>query len=65
MNKNIEWKKSDIDYDKLNQLNHVDLVRIENGKNAVHSGQLKSITAKGGKAVIDKLNEIGCLKECK
>jgi hypothetical protein len=49
MNKNIEWKKSDIDYDKLNQLNHADLVRIENGKNAVYSGQLKSITTKGGK----------------
>ena len=35
MNKNIEWKKSDIDYDKLNQLNHADLVRIENGKNTI------------------------------
>lgn len=48
MNKNIEWKKSNIDYDKLNNITHAELVRIENGKNAVYSGQLKEAAISGG-----------------
>jgi hypothetical protein len=33
MNKNIEWKKSSIDYDKLNEITHAKLSQIEAGKN--------------------------------
>lgn len=57
MNKNIEWKKSSIDYNKLNKVSHVDIVRIENGKNAVLSGQLLKAAINGGKAVINELNK--------
>ena len=48
MSNNIEWKKSEIDYNKLGSLTHADLVRIENGKNAVASGQFKEVVVKGG-----------------
>ena len=57
MSKNIEWKKSEIDFDKLNELSHNQLMRIENGKNAVLSGQLKSICVLGGKSSIAKMNK--------
>lgn len=57
MNKNIEWKKTLIDYNKLNKLSHVDIVRIENGKLAKQSGQLLKAAINGGKAVVDKLNK--------
>lgn len=46
--KNIEWKQSNIDYDKLNEISHQNLIRIENGKNSVISGQLKDAAKKGG-----------------
>lgn len=51
MNKNIEWKKSSIDYNKLNKLSHADIVRLENGKNAVLSGQHKKAAIEGGKVI--------------
>lgn len=31
MSKNIQWKKSSIDYNELNKLSHAKLVQIENG----------------------------------
>jgi hypothetical protein len=49
MNKNIEWKKSNIDYDKLNELTHVDLVRIENGKQTINKNRTKESCSRGGK----------------
>jgi hypothetical protein len=51
MSKNIEWKKSSIDYDKLNELTHSDLVRLQNGKNAIISGQLLKASINGGKTM--------------
>ena len=57
MSKNIEWKKSSIDYNKLNKVSHADIVKIENGKLAKKSGQLLQAAINGGKAVIDKLNK--------
>ena len=57
MSKNIEWKKSSIDYNKLNELSHAQLMRIQNGKLANESGQLAKAAVNGGKSVIDKLNK--------
>jgi hypothetical protein len=57
MSKNIEWKKSSIDYNKLSELSHAQLMRIENGKLAKESGQLAKASVNGGKAVIDRLNK--------
>jgi hypothetical protein len=59
MTKNIEWKKSSIDYDKLNELNHKTLTSSENGlytatkinknqgKKNAESGHMKSIQPLG------------------
>jgi hypothetical protein len=57
MSKNIEWKKSSIDYNKLSELSHAQLMRIENGKLAKESGQFYEAMRKGGYAVVDKLNK--------
>jgi hypothetical protein len=57
MNKHIEWKKSSIDYSKLSEVSHAQLMRIENGKLAKESGQLAKAAVNGGKAVIKKLNK--------
>jgi len=57
MSKNIEWKKSSIDYSKISELSHAQLMRIENGKLAKESGQLAKAASNGGKAIIDKLNK--------
>lgn len=57
MSKNIQWKKSSIDYSKLSELSHAQLMRIENGKLAKESGQLAKAAINGGKAVVDKLNK--------
>lgn len=54
MSNNIEWKKSSIDYSKLNKISHSDIVRIENGKNAILSGQHKKAAIKGGKVMGEK-----------
>jgi hypothetical protein len=48
MNNNIEWKKSSIDYDKLNQITHADLTRIENGKQTIHKNSSTKGRSKGG-----------------
>lgn len=56
-NKNIQWKKSSIEYDRLNELSHAQLMRIENGKLAKESGQLAKAAVNGGKAVVNKLNK--------
>jgi len=57
MNKNIEWKKSSIDYSKLSELSHAQLMKIQNGNLAKESGQFYEAMSKGGKAVIEKLNQ--------
>jgi hypothetical protein len=49
MNKNIEWKKSNIDYDKLNELTHQQLIRIENGKQTINQNRTTESCSKGGK----------------
>jgi hypothetical protein len=51
MNKNIQWKKSNIDYDKLNKLDTEQLNRIQNGLNAKLSGQLREAAIEGGKVM--------------
>jgi hypothetical protein len=45
---NIEWKKSSIDYDKLNQLSHQQLTRIENGKQTISKNSSYIARSKGG-----------------
>ena len=77
--KNVEWKKSSIDYDKLNNLSHRSLTSHENGlyaaneinkeqgrKNA-ESGHMKSIqplgSSKGGKVGGIITRDSGKLKE--
>jgi hypothetical protein len=53
--KNIKIKG--LDENDLGKDSLAELMRIENGKLAVSSGQLKSIAAAGGKAVVKSLNE--------
>lgn len=54
MSKNIEWKKSNIDYDKLNELSHQQLTRIENGKKTIGKNSSTEGRSKGGQT--NKLN---------
>lgn len=49
MSNNIEWKKSSIDYNKLNKVSHADLIRIENGKKTISKNRTKESCSKGGK----------------
>ncbi len=49
MNNKIEWKKSNIDYDKLNKLNTAKLAQIEVGNQNANSGLLARIGILGGK----------------
>lgn len=62
MSKNIEWKKSSIDYGKLNELTHQKLTTEKLGNNNVKSGLLKDIARNGGLAVgktaHKRLNEV-------
>lgn len=48
MSKNIEWKKSTIDYDKLNQLTPQKLTRSENGKRTIKENSSFEGRSKGG-----------------
>lgn len=59
MSKNIEWKKSEINYDELNELSHKQLVIQNIGKHNAESGLLKKISKSGGKATGKKNVESG------
>lgn len=51
MHKNIKWANKELpglSHDELNKLTYQQLTRIENGKNAFYSGQLKKISIIGG-----------------
>lgn len=54
MSNKIEWKKSKIDYDKLNKLSVAQLNRIEQGIYAKETGQLLEAAIKGGKTMGNK-----------
>lgn len=49
MSNNIEWKKSKIDYDKLNELTYKKIAQKEAGLNSVYSGQLAKARIGNGK----------------
>lgn len=52
--KNIEWKKSSLNLNKLNNLTHKQLTSKANGEHNVKSGLLKSIAKKGGDKTYQK-----------
>ena len=64
MNKNIEWKKSDIDYDKLNSITHKLLVISNIGKDnkarkhSLESSIKKSLATKGVKKSKEHIKKI-------
>lgn len=60
MNKNIEWKKSNIDYSKLNEISHKTLSSSQNVKKAYekNKNQGKKNAASGH---MKKIQKIGCI----
>jgi len=59
MTKNIEWKKSTIDYDKLNQLSHTQLISSERAKNILPKIKKKQTEDKFPKNLLEQYD-----KEC-
>ncbi len=49
MSKNVEWKNSSIDYDKLNQLSHTQLMQSKSGKQTIAINRTKESCSNGGK----------------
>lgn len=60
--KNIQWKKSTIDYDQLNKINHRSIVVTENLKNALSNSEIQRKNGiVGGTKIMNKRKSDGTL----